>query len=465
MDAIQAVSALMEYYNFGSASNFMRLLNENGLRLDHAAQQEFRKKVEEHIFGRGSAYNDTLGKRIGPVPTRYAYGTSILKQIRGKDGINPIYYEQPTSANDLQAEQIEKIVESMDNLLGTSDKSNYFRLREVALLSKWGTLIDSIKKLTAQLTPRQLKIGWKRTQLAEFKCVVPPLTTLYKNQLNIWDNYVFARPILPDGVTGFAGFTTSVYLSSDKNIDLGLENKAIDFWIYFVLEGHLQNDKYQEAIKTFKKTPGIYLFGLTTPPFNQTGSITMDEARNLQNDPKFIPNDNYPEGGICGVLMKLSTWKKNANKWKYEFKARTGVHDRIYKTIVPQIPFKGYNTNLDAEQIDAQTQLNLGDGLNSQFVVLTEPTMFFGCHTDHAFQLFNMPTNTISINISYYTEANHFLRLLIRQHNLNRAYYGRKMSLQENSKNRLSRYLNRDKKIVKKLTNFLGADAAQFKRY
>jgi hypothetical protein len=56
--------------------------------------------------------------------------------------------------------------------------------------------------------------------------------------MNIWDGYVFLKPIVAPE-TAFAGYLTSVYLSSDKNIDLGLENKAIDLWICFLVEGNL----------------------------------------------------------------------------------------------------------------------------------------------------------------------------------------------------------------------------------
>jgi hypothetical protein len=57
--------------------------------------------------------------------------------------------------------------------------------------------------------------------------------------------------------------------------------------------------------------------------------------------------------------------------------------------------------------------LNIGDGVNGNFVVLDFPTFFFGCKTAMATELFNM-TSKISINIAYFTEANHFMRLLIR---------------------------------------------------
>ena len=64
------------------------------------------------------------------------------------------------------------------------------------------------------------------------------------------------------------------------------------------------------------------------------------------------------------LMIRLAQWKKNSSTWKYEFKQRHGIHDKIYKWFIPKMGFDGYRKEMNAVDVSVQTNLKFNDAYN-----------------------------------------------------------------------------------------------------
>lgn len=419
------------------------------------------------------------GREIGAMPIGYEDFTR--KALFNRFGANAL----PDPANhgrvppgDFQSVQVQHIVEAMDTAIGSEDKTNYFRLREVALITKWDLIIESLKRMHDMIPKEQsdinlpdlitnetvFNIAFAPSYKAKFLSVpVGRKENRGPGERDI--DYTFVK---------LSANVAKLYLSSDTNVDLGAGDAGLDIWMQYRItkKAGTTAAQWQEIIfkineygntlvrvaavvggqpegagRILSRTDGIDNIPLA-------GDIRGVEMQLVNPDgaPRNIPNSFY-------VLTRMARLKKNDNKWKYEFKARTGVFKRIYETIIPKISFAGFNSDLNAFETSEVITSNNANAFEQHRVELAEMTLYFGGNPGMLGSPDDMfGANTPNINIKSYRFATNaqYVRYLTAMHNLNRAYYGKKSSLQQNADRRLKKFLSRDNRMINKVKNFLG---------
>lgn len=155
------------------------------------------------------------------------------------------------------------------------------------------------------------------------------------------------------------------------------------------------------------------------------------------------------------ALTRMAKFTKNANNWSFAFKARTGVFDRVYRTLLPNVSFSGFTMDMTRTEIAEQIASNMNQAAEDDHLTSFEPiSLLVGVENElrEAGGLGNVSVAATVLSIP------EFKLYITNCHNLNRAYYGKKASLSENAKKRMKRYLAKDSRELNKIRQFVGTN-------
>lgn len=337
---------------------------------------------------------------------------------------------------DIQANQIENIIDKFEEALGTDENSNYFKLRESGLKAKWKAIINPLKDITSQiLENRQSEQG----DIGPGN-LFPSNRFFSKVTQGVEDSIRIGMVPLFENDAHERGYY-STFLKSAANIDC---SEGVHVWMRLSIA--VVNVQVIREIFTALKN------------YNDWFILDTDEEEMIgeYRQPRQIANQGNTDmwaGRTAVIFIKMQTFRANASEWKFQFKARAGLFDRLYKSFGVKMDFSGFMPTDTEEQLEAKVTQKLNDSILSQTRTITQSDFFLSFHS--------LPLRQAFVGVrynSYYVASPLSVGRLIQSYfNMNRAFYGQRESLQQNSKKRMQRYLNRDSRNVKRIAQFLGS--------
>jgi len=390
------------------------------------------------LMGRYSREDITHDKHFGAIDPGYTLGKREIDTFTRK-GLNPYQVEDFVKENagirEMQANQISDIVEQMDELLGTNDKTNYFKGREAAIKAKWQFIITLLKAkmrdLTVTIISKRLVKSGKDVEYIDpsFAISTSEIAKL-KASSAYW--------VTTDGV-----MPKSLYFSMDKNFAWG--DTSLDVYaVYSINMSKVPIDYRTEYFKILNRSATL-IHNKEIGGENRNLGASFNELWKL---------------GECNVVTRVSSFKKNNFQWKFEIKPRTGIFDRLLKLPRPKLRFSDYTNTLDNDGLKDVYIANWNAMINERLNVTWIGSFvaiggLAGMESTDSFVQQQTVFDSLYVG-SYNMTSNDFETYLIYCHSLNRAYYGNKASLQENAALRIKKYLNRDNSQVKKIQHFVG---------
>lgn len=157
--------------------------------------------------------------------------------------------------------------------------------------------------------------------------------------------------------------------------------------------------------------------------------------------------------------IKIRTFSTNSNKIQFSWGTKYGFWDSVYK-LLPKVKMQK-NIYQSLENYNEYKNRILGEVLD-RLDVLTYSANFritgFGFSADDQKILADWSSNIDTISHKSFESSNDMYKTLTALKTCQAWFFGKKNDLQETSKQRLVRYLDKDKKDLKKIGHFFGAD-------
>lgn len=369
-----------------------------------------------------------LGKRLKVEGVELNDPQFLRRYLPGS--VNPYLQPQLQSdgairkVNEEQAMQMDQIIKEFEAALGSREETNYFKMREESLRTKWQAITKFLKDKVAKVIEKKAKhdnLVWSRVSLSTTPIFVNGPKGFAPTTTNFWQLNLPAE----------ARVQYALYLTSDKNINI---QDGIQLWQSFYVA--CANPEIATSVANkLSKYSGMLIYE------QEEGKIKNGTA---QQYPLQINENSF------FVVMRLQTMRSNASSWKFHLKARTGVFDRILNTMANKISFGGFDPGFDLASVNAKMDAEFSQILKlvtfgaSNFYISSSDEKLL---TDFA---------TLTTGKTYGTDGEGYSTLVSAYYNLNRAYYASRESLRENSNKRMNRYLNKDRSDVNRIRHFLG---------
>lgn len=359
-------------------------------------------------------------KYLGENPSPF-----IAAQLLGQSDVSKV--------NSMQARQMEAIIDQFEEALGSDEKANYFKMKETALKMKWKAIINYLKQKASDTIAEKERKDF----LLATKWVIPKAFTA--GTIEKTDTVILDRSmIIP---TEGTNIPYAIYMESDRNIDC---TAGIQLWQSF----HVTAASKESATLLAKKFLGfknVLLYsGDNWDVENATTWTKPEENRQLKAS---LTSDSFV------VYMRLQTMRANSNSWKFHLKARNGIFDRILTTFGAKVSFAGFSPSDTVADITNKIDASFKEATDLYQITSSQLTIT-------SFDATLLSEFASRVTFKTYSVANNGYNILTNAYyNLNRTFYAQRKSLSENAAKRMDRYLNKDRKDVNRIKNFLGVMA------
>lgn len=157
--------------------------------------------------------------------------------------------------------------------------------------------------------------------------------------------------------------------------------------------------------------------------------------------------------------IKIRTFSTNSNKIQFSWGTKYGFWDSVYK-LLPKVKMqKNVYQSLETYK---QYQDRISTEVEDRLDILANSAVFritgFAFSADTQTILADWASNIDMVSHKQFSSSNNMYKTLVALKTCQAWFFGKKNDLQETSKQRLVKYLDKDKNDLKKIGHFFGAD-------
>ena len=191
------------------------------------------------------------------------------------------------------------------------------------------------------------------------------------------------------------------------------------------------------------------------------------EAKNMDNRP--LPQNAAgaqifapPEPGFIKLVVQARVFSKSTKYSKFNYYPKYGFFDFIYRLLstpksTPQSFGLTYNEyeKMSGEQFVAHVVAHFRDMQSDNLITANKMIYIFPVENNEN-RLLNITYSKMTAELGF-----RFIKYLKCNYFLTKLFFSKKKKLEENSKRRITKYLNQDKRDLSKLTQFLGVSSGR----
>lgn len=264
----------------------------------------------------------------------------------------------------------------------------------------------------------------------------------YKGYVQRWAKILDYFMSVPKGVTieklvadsGFRQMSNTV-----TNLFLNKQTKDVPEIIAELLErGKVEYQSYQK----------LYIEA-------KSSIVSIVEAINNARE---ILNDDFTDSKLF-FYIKLRVFSTNTANLRFSWGTKYGFWDSVYK-FMPKLKMSKnlWGDLLHYEKYSEKVAEHIKSEMTKYAAMSPLAISGFGLSADTSEQLAVFATNIDRVGVKYFENSDEMVKTLIALRTAQTWFYGKKLDLTETSKRRITRFLEKDSRDLKKIGHFFGTE-------